>query len=105
VTKPQSIFATMVAGAVAAAISSLAAGHAAASMAENMAKTDAVLAGGQFEKCYGVALAGQNDCAAGAHACAATATVDYDPASFKLVPAGTCTSMETPNGMGTLEPM
>jgi uncharacterized membrane protein len=32
-------------------------------------------------------------------------TVDYDPASFKLVAKGTCTTMETPNGMGTLEPM
>jgi uncharacterized membrane protein len=58
-----------------------------------------------MEKCYGVSLAGQNDCAAGAHSCAGTSTVDYDPQSFKLVPVGTCTKMETPKGMGSLEPM
>jgi len=57
------------------------------------------------EKCYGVALAGQNDCAAGDHSCAGHSTVDYDSKSFKLVPAGTCKTMETPNGMGSLEPM
>lgn len=46
------------------------------------------------EKCYGVALAGQNDCAAGSHVCAGHSTVDYDKASFKLVPKGTCASMK-----------
>ena len=56
------------------------------------------------EKCYGVALKGQNDCGAGSHSCAGMSTVDYDPASFKLVAKGTCTTMETPNGMGMLEP-
>ena len=55
------------------------------------------------EKCYGVALKGQNDCKAGAHNCAGMSTVDYDGASFKLVPAGTCTTMKTPNGMGSTE--
>jgi uncharacterized membrane protein len=57
------------------------------------------------QKCYGVSLAGQNDCAAGAHSCAGTSTVDYDGQSFKLVPAGTCTTMETPLGPGSLEPI
>ena len=57
------------------------------------------------EKCYGVALKGQNDCKAGMHDCAGMSTIDYDGQSFKLVPAGTCTSMKTPNGMGMLEPM
>ena len=47
------------------------------------------------EKCYGVALKGQNDCAAGKHNCAGHSTVDYDAASFKLVPKGTCVSMKT----------
>lgn len=56
-------------------------------------------------KCYGVALKGQNDCKAGMHDCAGMSTMDYDPASFKLVPKGTCTSMKTPNGMGSLKPM
>ena len=56
------------------------------------------------EKCYGVSLKGQNDCAAGAHSCAGNSTVDYDPSSFKLVPKGTCTTMDTPKGKGSLEP-
>jgi len=58
-----------------------------------------------MEKCYGVALKNQNDCKAGMHDCAGMSTMNYDPASFKLVPKGTCTSMKTPNGMGSLEPM
>ena len=57
------------------------------------------------EKCYGVAMKGQNDCAAGSHSCAGHSTVDYDGQSFKLVPAGTCTSMETPLGPGSLTPI
>lgn len=57
------------------------------------------------EKCYGVALKGQNDCKAGMHDCKGLSTVDYDGESFKMVPAGTCTTMKTPGGMGTLEPM
>lgn len=56
------------------------------------------------EKCYGVALKGQNDCAAGAGTtCAGTSKVDYQANSWKLVPAGTCTTITTPKGMGTLE--
>jgi uncharacterized membrane protein len=54
-------------------------------------------------KCYGVALKGQNDCAAGAHSCQGQATKDYDPNSFKLVPAGTCLSMKM--GHPSLKPM
>jgi uncharacterized membrane protein len=57
------------------------------------------------EKCYGVALKGQNDCAAGAGTtCAATSKVDYQKDAWKLVPAGTCTSIVTPNGHGSLKP-
>ena len=59
---------------------------------------------GTKEKCFGISLKGQNDCAAGAHSCAGTSTIDYDPVSFKLVPKGTCTTMSTPGGMGSLEP-
>jgi uncharacterized membrane protein len=58
-----------------------------------------------MEKCYGVSLKGQNDCAAGARSCAGTATIDYDGQSFKLVPVGTCTKMETPFGPGSLTPI
>lgn len=57
------------------------------------------------EKCFGVALAGQNDCAAGpGTSCAGTSTVDYQGNAWKLVPTGTCTTMELPDGrMGSLE--
>ncbi len=58
------------------------------------------------EKCYGVALKGQNDCKAGAGTtCAGTSKMDYQGNAFKLVPKGTCTSMKTPHGMGSLTPM
>jgi uncharacterized membrane protein len=57
------------------------------------------------EKCYGVALKGQNDCAAGAGtSCAGTSKVDYDGKAWKSVPKGTCQTMKTPNGMGSLTP-
>jgi len=78
-----------VAGAFAAALSGLAAP---ASAAGN-------------EKCFGVALAGQNDCAAGeGTTCAGTSKVDYQGNAWSLVPAGTCTTMELPGGRtGALE--
>jgi uncharacterized membrane protein len=51
------------------------------------------------EKCYGVALKAQNDCAAGpGTTCAGTSTVDYQGDAWKLVPKGTCTKMELPGG-------
>ena len=77
------------AGAVAAALASLAVPAGAAGR----------------EKGHGASLQGQNDCAAGAHSCAGTSTVDYDGQSFKLVPAGSCTKMETPLGPGSLTPI
>ena len=58
------------------------------------------------EKCFGVALAGQNDCAAGeGTTCAGTSKVDYQGNAWKNVPAGTCTSIKTPKGMGSLTPI
>jgi uncharacterized membrane protein len=65
-----------------------------------------------MEKCYGVAMAGQNDCAAGpGTTCAGTSKVDYQGNAWKLVPAGTCTTMDLPAAMdgtarmGSLEPL
>ena len=60
-----------------------------------------------MEKCFGIALAGQNDCAAGAGTtCAGTSKLDYQGNAWKLVPAGTCDSMELPDGrMGSREPL
>ena len=55
------------------------------------------------EKCYGIALKGQNDCAAGAGTtCAGTSKMDYQKNVFKLVPAGTCETIKTPEGHGSL---
>ncbi|MGB8812637.1 MAG: DUF2282 domain-containing protein [Paracoccaceae bacterium] len=72
----------MIAGALAAG---LAAHFAGAAQAADM------------EKCFGVALAGQNDCAAGAGTtCAGTSKVDFQGNAWKLVPAGTCLTMELP---------
>ena len=42
------------------------------------------------EKCYGVAKAAKNDCAAGAHSCAGQATKDMDKTSFVYLPKGAC---------------
>jgi uncharacterized membrane protein len=42
------------------------------------------------EKCYGIAKAAKNDCAAGAHSCAGQATKDGDKASFVYLPKGAC---------------
>jgi uncharacterized membrane protein len=56
-----------------------------------------------MEKCYGIAKAGQNDCAAGAGtSCAGTQKSDYQGNSWKLVKAGTCTAIRTPKGNGSL---
>jgi uncharacterized membrane protein len=47
------------------------------------------------EKCYGIAMAGKNDCAnlAGTHSCAGQAKMDKDKGDWKYVPAGTCKQM------------
>ena len=61
------------------------------------------------EKCFGIAKAGENGCAspagmANGHSCAGHSTTDYSGADWKLVPAGTCTTMggkmEMFEGMG-----
>ncbi len=79
----------------------------AVSLAAVAAHADDMKKSADMEKCYGVALAGQNDCAAGpGTTCAGTSSKDYQGNAWKLVPAGTCTSMETPAGHnGSLEPI
>lgn len=58
-----------------------------------------------MEKCFGVAKAGKNDCKAGpGTSCAGTSTRDWQGNAWKLVPAGTCLTIKTPRGHGTLEP-
>ena len=56
-------------------------------------------------KCYGIAKAGKNDCAAGAGtSCAGTSKRDYQGNAWKYVAKGTCTKISTPKGPGSLTP-
>lgn len=73
----------------------------------SMAATPAVAQSDDQVKCYGVAKAGANDCAAGpGTTCAGTSTVDYQGNAWKLVKKGTCESMELPDGrQGSLTPL
>jgi len=58
-----------------------------------------------MDKCYGVSLAGHNDCKAGAGtSCAATSHVNYQGDAWKYVAKGTCETIKTPKGMGSLTP-
>lgn len=62
--------------------------------------------GAEMEKCYGVSMAGKNDCAAGAGtSCAGTSKVDYQGDAWKNVAKGSCAAMKTPKGMGSLTPV
>jgi uncharacterized membrane protein len=57
------------------------------------------------EKCYGVSMAGQNDCAAGpGTSCAGTSKVDYQGNAWRKVAKGTCEAITTPKGNGSLTP-
>ena len=100
--------------AVAAALSMIGAATGASAEAPMMSKeqmmkkqqmTAASVKSGKMEMCYGIALAGHNDCKAGpGTTCAGTSKVNYQGNAFKLVKAGTCTSIKTPKGHGSLTP-
>ena len=94
------VSAAILAGALATALASLAS---AGPLTEAEAK--AAMAAGK-EKCYGVALKGQNDCAAGpGTTCQGTSTVDFQGNAWKFVQGGTCESIEVPGGgHGSLQP-
>jgi uncharacterized membrane protein len=57
------------------------------------------------ERCYGISLAGANDCAAGpGTTCAGTSTVDYQGNAWTYVEAGTCAQLSLDGGRtGSLE--
>ncbi len=69
------------------------AGVALANMATPAAAADS-------EKCYGVAVAGKNDCATATSSCAGTSKVDAQKDAFIAVPAGLCEKLAG----GSLEP-
>ena len=73
-----------------------------AAVAAALSTGSALAAGGsgEMEKCYGVAKAGSNDCAAGpGTSCAGTSTEDGQKNAWMLVPTGTCAKLVG----GTLE--
>jgi uncharacterized membrane protein len=91
----------VIAGAVSTALATLAS---AAPLTK--AEADAAIAA-KKEKCFGVALKGQNDCAAGpGTTCQGTSTVDFQGNAWKFVRGGTCTGIDLPNGKkGSLKPV
>lgn len=78
----------------------------AAALGSALAAVSTSAQAGAKEKCYGVSLKGQNDCAAGAGTtCAGTSKVDYQGNAWTLVPKGTCSTTATPFGPGSLSPI
>jgi uncharacterized membrane protein len=87
------VSAFVLAGAVTTALASMAA---AAPLTD--AEGKAAVAAGK-EKCFGVALKGQNDCAAGpGTTCQGTSTMDFQGNAWKFVQHATCTSIKVPGG-------
>lgn len=70
------------------------------------AQAQTAAAGDAKEKCFGVALKGKNDCAAGAGTtCAGTSKTDFQGNAWKYVEKGSCEKMESktsPTGKGQL---
>jgi uncharacterized membrane protein len=62
-------------------------------MAATAAHAGPVMQPAASEKCYGVAKAGHNDCAAGAHSCAGQSTKSMDKTSFVYLPTGACAKL------------
>lgn len=90
-SKNKALSALAVAGAMTAAVA--------------LAVSPAVAQNKNMEKCYGISKAGGNDCAAGpGTTCSGTSTIDYQGNAWKLVPSGTCASIATPHGGGSLTP-
>ena len=69
---------------------------AAAVMSMSMSMLAAPAAAAEKEKCFGIAKAGQNDCASvsGSHSCAGQSKVDMDKTEWKYVAKGTCKDMK-----------
>ena len=76
-----------------------------AALATTSATTSTEAVAAEKEKCYGVALAGKNDCKAGAGtSCAGTSKVDFQKNAWSLVDKGTCENITTAAGTkGTLK--
>lgn len=96
-----SVTTALIAGAVTSALATFA-------NAAPLTKAEAAAAmAAHKEKCYGVALKGQNDCAAGpGTTCQGTSVKDFQGNSWKFVQGGTCASLDLPGGRhGSLMPL
>lgn len=57
---------------------------------------------GRKDKCFGIALTAENDCAAGpGTSCQGTSTSDFQKNAWTYAPKGTCEFIKTPEGMGS----
>ncbi|MGO4196226.1 DUF2282 domain-containing protein [Rhizobium sp. YAF28] len=96
-----SISTALLAGAITSALATMAS-------AAPLTKAEAAAAtAAHKEKCYGVALKGQNDCAAGpGTTCQGTSVKDFQGNSWKFVQGGTCASLDIPGDRhGSLKPL
>lgn len=96
-----SISTALLAGAITSALATMA-----SASPLTKAEADAAVAAHK-EKCYGVALKGQNDCAAGpGTTCQGTSAKDFQGNAWKFVQGGTCASLDLPGGRhGSLKPL
>jgi uncharacterized membrane protein len=91
----------MTSGLAVATAFAAALGLAALSESANAAEDEA-----KNEKCFGAAKAGDNDCKSAGTGCSGSSTIDYQGSAYKYVPAGTCATIELPDGRkGSLEPL
>ena len=75
-------------------------------LATSSALAGPVKAQPKADKCYGISLAGKNDCAAGpGTSCAGTSKRNYQGNAWTFVAKGTCASIKTPKGAGSLKPI
>lgn len=78
----------------------------AAALGAALSAPPAMAQNADMEKCFGVAMKGKNDCAAGAGTtCAGTSVKDHQANAWKLVPNGTCLQTASPtsaSGFGQL---
>jgi uncharacterized membrane protein len=87
-------------------INALAAATVLASLTSAAANASPVAPQPNSDKCYGISLAGHNDCKAGAGTtCAGTSKRNYQGDAWKYVAKGTCASIKTPKGPGSLSPV
>jgi len=87
----------------AAGLAACSSGGETAAPAEAEAETEMAMADADAdaakEKCYGISLAGKNDCAAGpGTSCAGTSTVDYQGNAWTYVPEGDCEKFGAEDG-------